>query len=304
MYKKLIENKERSLFGNSSLFTDKQLIYLKKSPEYFFYNIIFKNINEYDYSVLYDNRIIDNSKDIFDKSNRNATGRPNVSVKYLVGSIFLLNHYGLTHKELFQRLVYDALFRIALGLESFGFVPFSESTFYNFQNRLSDYYDKTGINLLEKTFDRLTKQQINSLKIKTNIQRTDSFQAISNIKKYTRLSLLVEIIKRVYRVISPEEQLLFKEMFSTYIVGSSENFVYKLDNMEIDEKLKSLVVIYDFIYKNYYNKYPELKEFKNFIRVYQEHFTFKLPKLEIEREKKKLKKRKTLKFKKQKKKKK
>ena len=97
------------------MFTESQLTYLKKSPEYFFYQIIFKNINEDDYSVLFDNSKKDHSKNILDKNNRNATGRPNVSIKYLVASIFLLNHYGLTHKELFQRLVYDALFRIALA---------------------------------------------------------------------------------------------------------------------------------------------------------------------------------------------
>ena len=55
----------------------------------------------------------------------------------------------------------------------------------NFQNRLNEHHVSTGENLLEKTFDNLTLDQIKELKLKTDIQRTDSFFAASNIRNYS-----------------------------------------------------------------------------------------------------------------------
>lgn len=90
--------------------------------------------------------------------------------------------------------------KTALGLHTINEAPFSPATTFNFLTRLNEHYIKTGENLLEKVFDNLTSQQLKELKVKTDIQRTDSFQAASNIRSYTRLQLLVEIILRVYRI--------------------------------------------------------------------------------------------------------
>jgi len=64
---------------------------------------------------------------------------------------------------------------------------FCEATFFNFQNRLLKYFVETGENLLETLFDGLTKEQLKKLKIKTDIQRSDSFMAMSNIRNYGRV---------------------------------------------------------------------------------------------------------------------
>jgi len=64
---------------------------------------------------------------------------------------------------------------------------FCEATFFNFQNRLLKHFVETGENLLETVFDGLTKEQLKKLKIKTDIQKSDSFMAMSNIRNYGRV---------------------------------------------------------------------------------------------------------------------
>jgi len=44
---------------------------------------------------------------------------------------------------------------------------------------------------LETTFDNLTAKQLEELKIKTDIQRSDSTQISSNIREYSRVQLWV-----------------------------------------------------------------------------------------------------------------
>jgi hypothetical protein len=108
--------------------------------------------------------------------------------------LLLLNKKRLTYERLFEDIKFNLLTKVALGLQTLDEVPFSEATIFNFQNRLISHYAKTGENLLEKVFDHLTQEQLKELRIGTNIQRTDSFQAVSNIRRYTRLQLLIEIL--------------------------------------------------------------------------------------------------------------
>jgi hypothetical protein len=61
-------------------------------------------------------------------------------------------------------IMFDMRTKIALGLSSIDYKPFSRTTIFNFQNRLSDYEQEKGINLLEKTFDNLTASQLKKTK--------------------------------------------------------------------------------------------------------------------------------------------
>ena len=112
-----------------------------------------------------------------------------------------------------SNIKFNLLTKTALGLQTLDEVPFSEASLFNFENRLNTYFINNGINLLEKIFDQLTEQQLKELKIKTDIQRTDSFQAASNIRRYSRLQLLVEMLIRIYRVLSEEDKSNLKNSF-------------------------------------------------------------------------------------------
>ncbi len=156
MFRKNTSHLQPSLFGIASQLPKAKLKKLKKSKEYDFYQLVFCKINEKDFSVLYS----DNSS------------RPNAPVNSLVASIILMYHNNWTTEKLFDHIDFDLLTRTALGLDTLEETPFCPATFFNFQNRLLSHFVATGQNLIEGVFDGLTQQQLKTLKIKTNIQRS------------------------------------------------------------------------------------------------------------------------------------
>ena len=92
----------------------------------------------------------------------------------MVTAIVLKERKGWSYDELMDSMMFDLRTKSALGLTSIDEKPFSRTTLFNFQNRIADYEQQTGINLFEKTFDDLSAQQISKLGLKTDIQRTDS----------------------------------------------------------------------------------------------------------------------------------
>jgi hypothetical protein len=48
--------------------------------------------------------------------------------------------------------------------------------------------------IFERVFDNLSAEQIKKLSVKADIQRSDSTLVCSNIKKYSRLQLLIEVL--------------------------------------------------------------------------------------------------------------
>ena len=248
---------KKSLPRQKNLFTrldSRRLKKLNSSKEKLFYKLITSNIDESLFSVLYDSR---------------GQGRPNSSVRSLVASIIYINHKGWTHEDFFDSLDFNLLTRAAISNLDIKGKIYSPATFYNFENRLLKYWQETGINLLELIFDKLTSQQVSDLKIKLDIIRTDSFQAMSNIAYYSRTRLLVEGIRRVFRVLNKDDQDSFSEEFSSYLKKSSSKFVYDLDN---DNILDKLAKDYQKIMSNYYFRYKEIHIFTLFKRLYDEHF--------------------------------
>lgn len=152
-------------------------------------------------------------------------------------------------------------------------MPFTEATIFNFQNRLNDYFVVSGDNLLEKVFDGLTARQMRELGIKSDIQRSDSFQAGSNIRNYTRLQLLVEMLIRVHRVLTEEDQRQFAELFTPYVAKTSGKYIYSLTPDDLPRELETIGRVYHRIATEISPRYAEWEIFAIFDRVYAEHFT-------------------------------
>jgi hypothetical protein len=178
-----------------------------------------------------------------------------------------------TTEELFDRIDFDLLIRTALGLDTLEDTPFCPATFFNFQNRLLYHFTQTGNNLIERVFDSLTQEQLKTLKIKTNIQRSDSFMAMSNIRSYSRTQLLIEMLIRLYRVLSDEDKLQFKELLNPYIKQTSGQYIYNLQRASIPHEQEKLGQLYHKLYKALKGNYKDIEVFSVFERVYTEHFT-------------------------------
>ena len=257
MFRKNTSHLQPSLFGIASQLPQAKLKKLKKSKEYEFYRLVFCKINEKDFSVLYSDNC----------------SRPNAPVNSLVASIILMYHNNWTTEKLFDRIDFDLLTRTALGLDTLEQTPFCPATFFNFQNRLLSHFVATGENLLEGVFDSLTQQQLKRLKIKTDIQRSDSFMAMSNIRSYSRTQLLIEMLIRLYRVLSDEDKVRFNDILAPYIKQSSGQYIYNLQRQQIPHEQEKLGQLYHKLYEALKENYRDFEVFGVFERVYTEHFT-------------------------------
>lgn len=257
MFRKNTKHTQTNIFGFSGLITPKMAKELQESQEKKFYDLIFCNINEEDFACLYSE----------------VDSRPNIPINCVVSSILIQNKEKLTYEKLFDSIKFNLLTKTALGLQTLDEAPFSEASLFNFQNKLISHFIQTGENLLAKVFDRLTEKQLKELKLKTDIQRTDSFQAASNIRRYTRLQLLVEMLIRIYKVLSEEDKKQYEELFSAYVKKTSGQFIYRLDSDDIPVELEAIGKVYKEINDRIKPTYADVEIFKIFEKVYLEHFT-------------------------------
>ncbi len=251
-------NNQLDLFTfETQLLDNEQQKLLGKTPEKAFYNLIFTNIKESDYKVLF-----------------SAKGsRPNAPINILVSALILKERKSWSYDELMSSIMFDLRAKAAFGLSEIDYKPFSRATLFNFQNRLSDYEQETGINLLEKTFDNLTASQLKTLKIKTNIQRSDSTLISSNIRKYSRIQLLVEVLLRLSRLFDDADKDVLSAQIKPYSKLGSQKYVYQLKPSDFTHELKKLGELYYTVYQHVKIKYFDTDEFRIFQRTYNEHFT-------------------------------
>lgn len=265
MFKKNTKHLQSDMFGMKSTMPEELKKHAVKSEEYHFYHIIFCSIKESIFSVLFSRK----------------KSRPNAPINSLVAALLLQNRRRWSYEELFQNIRFNLLVRIALGLDDLVTMPFCPATLFNFQNRLNDHFIKTGENLLEQVFDHLTEKQLKTLKLKTDIQRTDSTFAASNIRHYSRVQLLVEMIIRIFRVLSDSDKERFKEQFKLYVNKTSGQYIYKLKASDIPHELERIAQFYFWIDQNIRPAYSEHSIFKIFERVYHEHFTISKERVKV-----------------------
>jgi len=228
---------------------------LKLSPEYAFYKLVFSKINEENFKVLYSE----------------LSPTKNCPVNCLLATLVLLQWKNLSHKEFFNQLKFNVALRVALGLKDFDEKPFVARTLYIFKNRLSAYEAEMGINLVANFFRDFTVEQLKAMGIKTEIQRLDTVLINSNIKAHTRLSLLVEVLVRFYRILSAEDQQKYASWFKPYLKGG-EKYVYSISPDDYPSKLEYLAAVYYSLHQNLSEQYADAPVFKIFDRVFKEHF--------------------------------
>lgn len=255
MFKANIVKDETLLSSWESILGSDALEALKSSPEYSFYKLIFSRISEEDFSVLYSE----------------ASPTKNCPVNCLLATLVLLQWKNLSHDEFFRQLKFNVAFRVAMGLKDFDEKPFVSRTLYNFKNRLAAYEVETGVNLVAKVFADLTLEQLRELGVKTEIQRVDTVLINSNIRTHTRLSLLVEVLSRVHRVLSVEDQQKYEVWFKPYLKGG-EKYVYSVSPDDYPSRLEYLAAVYYSIHQNLSEQYAQEPVFQIFDRVFREHF--------------------------------
>ena len=127
MFKKNVKHLQSDIFGLLASLPKASQKRAKCSEEQQFYKLIFCNIDEDIFSVLYSD----------------VKSRPNSPINAMVSALILQSRKAWTYEQLFESIQFHILVRLALGLDNLHAMPFSPATLFNFQNRLNDHFVKT-----------------------------------------------------------------------------------------------------------------------------------------------------------------
>ncbi len=170
-------------------------------------------------------------------------GRPNAPVRVLLGMMVLKQGNGWSDEQMFGNCQFDLRCMRALGLHHIDDDIPAASTHYEFRRRLSDHYARTGMDLIEESFQGVSRAQVWHYNIKGERVRLDSELIQSNIAKGTRLKLILEAIRKSTAHLdigslglAPDHASALSELRQ----GTVSNLTYGLDNGQRQQLLVEL----------------------------------------------------------------
>jgi len=179
-----------------------------------------------------------------------------------------------TDEQLFESCNFNMLVSYALGLTNLSDSTPSPATYYNFKLALLEYEREEGINLLEKCFQSLTKDQILRYEVSGATVRMDSKLIHSNIAKNTRLQLCLGVISKFYKNLGNSNiDLLSKsdiELLEEISSKSVEQYTYRLDKQSIADRLVTCGQLIHRLIELYENIQSE--QYDLLIRLWNDHF--------------------------------
>jgi len=181
------------------------------------------------------------NEEIFKPLYSAGTGAPNAPIRILVAMMALKEAQGISDEQLYEQARFNTLIRNALGLfNSDEEVP-TESTYYLFRHKISEYAEQTGRNLLEEAFEQITKEQCHEYKVSGKRIRMDSKLLGSNIGYYSRYGIVHETIRK-YCHANGIEKLSGKdgEQLSAVLAEKADTVTYRSTKEEIELLLESL----------------------------------------------------------------
>ena len=199
--------------------------------------------------------------------------RPNVPVNVLVGLEILKAGMGVSDAELYESFLFDMQVRYALGYESLSDGHFAVRSLYHFRQRLSQHYQATGVNLLEVAFVSITDQQAQALKVRTKTLRMDSTQIASDMVQGSRLYLLVEGVRRFYRMLSKAEQAAYAERCAPYVKNEAEHYCYNIpDRSATDTAIVTVGALLLDLLCEFHTRYAEDPTYQTIQRLFDDNF--------------------------------
>lgn len=193
MFKKTLKSHQLNIFSSpNSLFSGKTLkIY---EDDHAWHNQFRKQVTM---------RI---DEDIFSPLYCKDNGTPNAPIRVLVAMMVLKEAEGLSDQKIFENCRFNMLVRSAIGLYNADDTLPTESTYYLFRKRITDYAKEKGENLFETAFVQITKDQCAEFEISGKRIRMDSKLLGSNIAWLSRYELIHETLRLFYSQVKQSEK--------------------------------------------------------------------------------------------------
>jgi hypothetical protein len=221
-----------------------------------FYREVFVRLDEEPFAVLYSTE----------------ASRPNIPINVLVGLETLKAGFGWSDEEMYENFCFNLQVRYALGCRKLDEGHFELRTVYNFRRRLSEHMQETGQELLAQAFEQVTDEQVAAFSVQTNKLRMDSTQVASNIRQFSRLQLLVEVLQRVHRDLTEADQQQYDGDFEPYLKGSSGQYVYQIKPGAYTSHLAQIGQVMSRLITELAPAYGQQPSYQMLVRVFNEHF--------------------------------
>ena len=94
----------------------------------------------------------------------------------------------------------------------------------------------------------------------------------SNIRQMGRLQLLVEVIQRVYRMLSEGDQEKYVEAFGPYLKGHAGQYVYRVKGKDTSKHIRQIGIFMQRLLVDLKEAYAEEAVYQVLERVFGEHY--------------------------------
>ena len=230
MFRKTATTSQMDMFSSPEMLLGKRALKSYSDPKGWhnvFFNLVTTKIDEDVFSVLF---------------KAGKMGAPTASVRILVAMSILKEGFGCSDEDLFEKVEFDLLVRKALGLNKIEDVPPSLDTYYLFNRRLCDYAERTGDDLMEKCFEKVTGVQIKKFNISGKSVRMDSKLIGSNIARYSRYEI---VLRTLQKTLSNEVNMkalnpALRERVTPLMEEKGSHTVYTSDRESLSKKIEVL----------------------------------------------------------------
>ncbi len=180
----------------------------------------------------------------------NTTGAPNAPVRTLVGMMILKESFGWSDSQLFEHCRFNLLVRSSLGLFNINDPLPVESTYYLLRKRIYDHQKQSGEDLMGKTFEHITKQQVKEFDVNGRSIRMDSKLIGSNIAYSSRYEIIHQTLCIFYKTLdnSLKSRLTLADLEQMEKLSKEEPLktVYRSTREELKGRLQPIGIL---IYK-------------------------------------------------------
>jgi len=201
-------------------------------------------------------------------------GAPNASVSLLIGMMVIKEAFGWSDSQLFEQCRFNLLVRSALGLFNMNDPLPAASTYYLLRKRMHEHHQKTGEDLMELTFKKITHDQVKEFNINGQNVRMDSKLLSSNIAFYSRYEIIYHTLIRFYKVLDNKGRkkltAKIRHQIEELAGEEAEKIVYRSNKSEIESRLQSLGPLMYKLVRGFTNNKTE--QYRLLCRVFEEHY--------------------------------
>lgn len=224
-------------------------------------------------------------EDLFSPLYSDCQGRPNASLRVMIGMMILKEADGLSDEKIFENCRYNLLYRSALGLLNLSDTIPTESTYYLFRHNVAAYDKKNGKNLFEQLFAQTTKEQCIEFGVSGKQIRMDSKLLGSNIAWMSRYELIHQTLELYYKEIKDNADLdaSLRDQLEGALKVQGDKVVYRHTNQEVKIKLIELGTLISKVLE--LTEYSQTDSYKTLQRVFTEQYEITEDKVIVAKEK-------------------